>query len=170
MKSIIVTAFITLGFLSCKKESEIIDPLRCGTISSQPVWAKNFSSDSLTDVSNLVFVMYNSKLPSGQLSDTSYSISVPIRFMANGTGILNNNISFSYNIFLTSNAPEIHITGLNDISSVFPFANTFLSQRTLKLVIENYMKTGGQFRFTNGVEYYSTAQKHESSYLSFNRN
>jgi len=169
MKKIIGTIFITLAFLSCKKENEEL-PLRCGTIFHQSSWAKNFSPDSLYDISNIVFVMYKSQLPSSQAQDTSYSTLVPVQFMPNGSGILNNSSSFTYRIVLTENNPEIYISDLNDISSIFPFANTFLSQQALKFSVESYLNTGGQFRFTNGVEYPLTTQKYEGSYLSFKRN
>ena len=169
MKKIIAAIFITLAFFSCKKENEI-DTLRCGTVYNQPGWAKNFSTDSLSNISEIVYVLYHSQLPSYQVQDTSYSISVPIRFLTNGSGVLNNNTPFSYQVITTSGNPEIHIFNLNDISSLFPFANTFLIQPGIKVAIEFYQKTGGQIRFTNGVQYPLTTQKYESSYLSFKRN
>ena len=169
MKISFVALILSVILFSCKKESDI-EALRCGTFYHQPGWAKNFSTDSLSNISEIVYVLYHSQLPSNQVQDTSYSISVPIHFLTDGSGVLNNNSAFRYQVLTTSANPEIHIFSLNDISSLFPFATTFLNQPIIKVRIEFYQKTSGQLRFTNGIQYPLTTQRYESSYLSFKRN
>lgn len=169
MKLAIALLLSALSFLSCKKENEYV-PLRCGTVFNQPVWAKHFSKDSLYTISHFAFVYYTSQLPSGQYRDTSYSMLVPVQFNSNGTGTLNNNIAFNYNVVLTQSYPEIHISGLNDVSPLFPFSNNFLNQTVIRFRAESFLKAGGEFAFTNGVEYPLASQTYESCFLAFKRN
>jgi len=169
MKNSFAALLLLITLFACKKENDIT-PLRCGTVSHQPAWAKNFSTDSLFNISEIIYVLYHSHLPSNQIRDTSYTLSVPIRFMSNGSGLLNNNISFSYQVVAINSDPEIIISNLSDISPLFPFVNNFLNQAQIKVIVENYQMTGGQFRFSNGVQYPLTTQTYENSYLSFKRN
>jgi hypothetical protein len=165
MKTTIAIILILFVAFSCKKEKDE-SLVRCGTSFAQPEWAKKFSIDSLYSFTNIEGVLFSRQNPTGSHWDTIYNLTVPIKFMSNGAGVLDNTVTFNYRLELKYPYPELIITNLNDLSSVYPFANSILSQSGIGIRIENYSDKGGQFILDNGVKYPLTTVAHEESYIS----
>jgi hypothetical protein len=168
MKRLLRILLILFVIFSCKKENVNPNEGRCGTVFVQPVWAKNFRPDSLYSVRSIIAVMYSNQTPFSPHWDTVYNLSVPIKFLPGGYGELSNSVTFHYSIKVTQSMPEILIDNITDLSSVFPFANSFLDYgNTIELTIENYSEKGGQLYLDN--EKASLNHIYESSYMSFNK-
>jgi len=164
MKVLISLLVISLLIFSCKKESVSEIEERCGTVFGQPLWAKTFKADSLYDFTNISSVLFGRTTPSYVTWDTSYTTQVQIRFFPDGAGRLNGNVPFQYSINLTNSYPEVLISNIQDLSSLYPFSYSFLNNGTIKMTIEFYTKEGCRAYFTNGVPFPYT-QVYESSFL-----
>lgn len=167
---IILTCIVLFIFTitSCKKEKlEIF--LECGTVFVQPLWAKNFKADSLYEIKTIPLVFFNKKAPGLAPWDTTYNTSVQIKFLPNGTGELNGNLSFKYKINLTGHYPQLIFSDIQNLSLVYPFPNSLLNTSTIRMIVESYSNEGCQLYFENGVSYYSSTDVCESSYLFMSR-
>ena len=159
----------TLIIASCKKE-QLKDPeLVCGTVFNLPLWAKKFKADSLYAFKTIPSVLFSKMSPGLAACDTTYNTSVQIKFLPNGTGELNDSVSFQYKVNLTESYPQLILYNIQNFSLIFPFPNSFLNTSSIEMTIEMYANTGCQLSFSNGVSPYSPTDVYESSYLIMSR-
>lgn len=171
MKLVITSvAFVLIAVLnSCTKEKTDDTLERCATVFTQPSWAKNFKADSLYNITAIPRVSFQRRMPGDILWDTSYTASVPIRFLSNGTGEINGNISFQYRLSLTTDYPVLTLTNIQNLSTIYTFPNSFLNRTSISMRIEDFSNAGGTLIFNNGVSYYSSNETYEQSHLSIAR-
>jgi hypothetical protein len=170
MKRIFFALLFPVFLLSCKKDSvENSDIQRCGTVFVQPSWAKNFKSDSLYNSSSIVTAKFHRRSPNNVLWDTTYTTSLQILFSPDGNGKINGIQSFQYRISPTESYPEITLSNVSNLSSVYSFPNSFLNSANIKMRVEEYTNTTYWLIFSNGVSYYSTTNPYEESWLLITR-
>lgn len=162
MRNLLAALLLSLVFISCKKEEQETLNIRCGTVSPEPLWAKNFVADSLYKIRFVSYVRFHRRTPGNIMWDTAYTTAIPIRFLPNGIVELNGSSACSYTIKRVGPTPQLVLYNIQNLLPIYPYSNSFLNASIITMSIE-YFNSRYDFTFDNKVSYYSTSEVHENS-------